>query len=347
MLGLAAEGPRAPSAVLGAAPSSLGEADTRLLLRNDVFLLRYREGAAARGHFNPSSPQVLLSLLENLAVPGAREVMLGDRRALVEWASRCLGWPLDRDIWARIGHVLGRRRERYPRTCASWAVRARPGRCRRGVTRRGGTPLVVLLKRDAAREGLRGKYASGLSDVAENSEVFSLAGLRNLDPSHRIAECWIFDEESMELIGGWANDFVGKGQANRWRHKSQVLLATQMPIQRGPRKEHLPGGRMVGAGAAVPRASRTLREYLASPATRREPEGLTLRANLSSKRDLLREFLGHVRVLDEALVEELALMYEESPELPPPMWVTRNYQVSGSVLCVCSKSCTRALLAPT
>ena len=84
---------------------------------------------------------------------------------------------------------------------------------------------------------------------------------------------------------------------------------------------------MIGAGAAVARASRELREYLSSPATRREPEGLTLKANLSAKYDLLREFLCHVRTVDDRLVEELASMYAESPDLPPPVWVTQNYQV--------------------
>ena len=85
---------------------------------------------------------------------------------------------------------------------------------------------------------------------------------------------------------------------------------------------------MVGAGAAVARGSRALREYVSSPKTRREPEGLTIKANLSAKFELLHEFLDHVRSVDDLLVEELAAMYAETPDLPPPMWVTKNYQVS-------------------
>ena len=99
---------------------------------------------------------------------------------------------------------------------------------------------------------------------------------------------------------------------------------------------------MVGAGAAVARGSRALREYVSSPKTRREPEGLRVKANLSAKFELLHEFLDHVHSVDDLLVEELAAMYAETPDLPPPMWVTMNYQVSNL-----SMLGTRALAAPT
>ena len=281
------------------------------------------------GHVNLLRLQVLLTLLEQLTVPGAREVLLADRRELGGWAERNLGWPPSVDVWARVGHQLGRRGARFPLTCASWKERARPGRRRRSIARREGTPLVVLASPDPGREGLRGRFASGEASIPVNEEVFSLANLRNLNPEGRVPECWIFDEASMELIGGWVGGFVGTRQANRWRQKCRVLLATQIPVSRGPRKEHRPGGRMVGSGTAVGRASRELREYLAAPKLRREPEGLTLKANLSARFDLLHEFLDSVRMVDDRLVDELAAMPAESPELPPPMWVTRDYQVSA------------------
>ena len=102
----------------------------------------------------------------------------------------------------------------------------------------------------------------------------------------------MFDEDMMGLVGGWAHAFVLPVVRNRWYQRSQLLLATQMPVARRPRKEHLLGGRMIAIWEAVAHATKELREDLAAPSVLGEPEGLTLKANLSAPRGLLQEFIG-------------------------------------------------------
>lgn len=269
----------------------------------------------------------MANLLERVAVPGALEVLLADREGLQRWARRALGWPGDKDAWARIGAVLGSRDQRYPRASAAWAHRARPGRPRAEARRQRGPVCLVLPRLAGLEEKCIGKFMSGLPSTPASSECESLSCLREIDPARRMQECWLLDEDSMSVLGGFRRNFASARTRNRWLRKSQVLLATQLAVSRSSSRAHLPAGRMVGFGVASPRGVRELHEYLAKPALRAEPEGLTTRANCTAQHGLAREFLSHVEAHDPCLSDELVAFHAAFPDAPPPMWTSLNYQV--------------------
>lgn len=137
----------------------------------------------------------------------------------------------------------------------------------------------------------------------------------------------MYDDETGELIGGWCRSFASTTVANRWYQHSRTLVHTQFPLQRGPARESMRGGWMSGSGLTVARGTGELRAFLSRPEVRREPDGLTARANCSAGSRLVREFLTYVEAYDATLSEELVRYYEEFPDEPPPMWITYNYQV--------------------
>ena len=272
-----------------------------------------------------------MSLLEKSKIQGAVEVLLADRAGLAAFAQEHLGWPVGRDIWQAIGAQVGRHASQFPRVAEAWKERAKPGVPRRALDAPHGTPYILRLPRLlSGRDKFRGKFvASRDLGLPESRECAHLEHLRNLNPDGRIRECWILDAESSEVIGGWCLDFAPAVVANRWLQRARVLVATQLEVKRGKRKEAR--GKMFATGLSAPRFM-GLHEYLAKPALRKEPSGLTMRANLSAQHRFVGEFLDFVEAKDSRLVEELRRLHAEHPDEPLPTWVTHDYQVRAERL---------------
>lgn len=270
-----------------------------------------------------------MCLLDDVTVPGALEVLLSERATIQDWCRQVLDWPEDVEVWPYVGQQVGRRAEAYPRVYAAWRARAKPGRPRKPLARLDDTPLVVLVTRRSEYASRSGLYCSGLPGIPPSTECFDLKQLRNLNPDGRVKEAWVYDDESGDLIGGWCRGFASKTVANRWYQNCRLLVDTQFPFKRGKARTNLSTGWMAGSGLALSRATGELHEYLTKPNVRREPDGLTARANCAATSRLVREFLTYVEAYEPTLSEELVEFHKKFPEEPPPMWITYNYQVSG------------------
>lgn len=266
-------------------------------------------------------------MVDRVGMPGAAEVLFADKDALNAWARAELSWPAGKDVWSYVGPEVGRYKERFPRAWQAWQARAKPGSVRKTLARRGGVPHVVVVRRSEELHALyAGKYVSALPDEAVSSECVDVSRLRNLNADGSIHECWIFDDETMEVVGGWLDSFASATVGNRWYQKMRVLVSSTPAVNRGMERDCRPAGAMYATGGTVGRTNQ-LREYLASPATRREPTGLAMRANLGAKHGLVRELLSYVEAYDSRLTDELIAMYEAEPGLSAPMWITSDYQV--------------------
>ena len=168
-----------------------------------------------------------------------------------------------------------------------------------------------------------GKLFTSKADAGEGTAP--LAELTNANPSGRVQQCWIFDRDTLELVGGWANNFLGDVVYNRFLQRTRTLVATQLPVSRGPKRES--PGTMVAAGPALTRATKQLTRYLPRAGASREEGGVRLEANRAAQRDLVLEFLDLVRGLDPELSRELQEFADANPEDPMPAWLMQNYQV--------------------